>query len=202
MSPVEFNSLPFTERPDLTPYLIHLTRSTKDDDDFSAFDNLVNIIETGSVWATQTYIKGRCKAACFMDVPFIALKYICNKGNKERYQPYGVFVTKKYAYNQGARPVLYLSDKEIRRLKLPADEQWRAVKFEVTQAGWISWLHEREWRCPGDFQLPKNPFGVLVRAAKEAVQFQKMLLEERRELSSVPRSILPLEIICQGLNYL
>ena len=39
--------LPFFERPDLTPYLIHLTKNTKADDDFSAFQNLISILQAG-----------------------------------------------------------------------------------------------------------------------------------------------------------
>ncbi len=102
-----------------------------------------------------------------MDVPFVSLKYILNKKNaapdNPRYEPFSVFVTKKYAYDKGCRPVLYLSNKEVKALGIPDDELWRVVRFEVTDRGWISWLQEREWRCKGDFILPKNPSGVLVR---------------------------------------
>ena len=45
----DFEELPFFERLDLTPYLIHLTKNTKAKDDCSAFDNLVNILRTGRI---------------------------------------------------------------------------------------------------------------------------------------------------------
>ena len=48
----EFEDLPFFERPDLTPYLIHLTKNTKADD-YSAYNNLVNILLTGKVWGSD-----------------------------------------------------------------------------------------------------------------------------------------------------
>jgi hypothetical protein len=47
MSPPEFEGLPFNEHPDLTPYLIHLTKNTLKDDKYTAFENLVNILREG-----------------------------------------------------------------------------------------------------------------------------------------------------------
>jgi hypothetical protein len=95
-------------------------------------------------------------------VPFVALRYVLNAENtnrkKPRYEPYGVFITKKYGYENGRRPVLYLSDEEMGQLKIPSKELWRVVRFEVREAGWISWLHEREWRCRGNFALLEEPF--------------------------------------------
>ena len=34
----EFEDLPFYDRPDLTPYLVHLTKNSKKEDGFSAFE--------------------------------------------------------------------------------------------------------------------------------------------------------------------
>jgi hypothetical protein len=34
----EFEDLPFFERPDLSPYLVHLTKNTRVDDDYSAYN--------------------------------------------------------------------------------------------------------------------------------------------------------------------
>ncbi len=102
MAPVDFDRLPFNQRPDLTPYLIHLTRGTEDDDGYSALDNLVSILEHGRIWGSDSrkgFIIGRRRAAYFMDVPFLALKYVCTRENRQRYEPYGVVIGKKYAYN-------------------------------------------------------------------------------------------------------
>lgn len=38
---VNYKELPFRDRPDLTPYLIHLTKNTKEDDEYSAYNNLI-----------------------------------------------------------------------------------------------------------------------------------------------------------------
>jgi hypothetical protein len=56
-----FEDLPFYDRPDLTPYLIHLTKNTKEADGFSAFDNLVSILKTGRISGSSPgkgFIKG------------------------------------------------------------------------------------------------------------------------------------------------
>lgn len=204
---LEFEDLPFYKRPDLTPYLIHLTRSTEAEDDYSAFDNLVNILNEGRIRGSTTkkgFIKGPSPATCLMDVPFVSLKYIVNSksvGRKgPRYEPFGVFVTKKYAYDRGCRPVLYLSNSEMEEtLEIPEKEKWRVVTFEVSEKGWISWLHEREWRCKGDLVLPKNPYGVLVRSTHDAQRLQRMIQKSPEKFKVKPRSILPLNVVCQGL---
>jgi hypothetical protein len=202
----EFEDLPFYERPDLTPYLVHLTKNTKPEDGFSAFENLVSILMEGRIRGSKSskgFIKGPNRAACFMDVPFAALKNVLNPrdSNPEspRYEPYGIVVTKKYAYKQGCRPVLYLSDAETKDLGIPRDQLWRVVRFEVTDQGWISWLHEREWRCRGNFDVPSNPQVVLVKNMGEVEKLTRLIQENRDDFVSMPRSIVPLTIICQGL---
>jgi len=202
----EFEDLPFYERPDLTPYLVHLTKNTRKEDGFSAFENLVNILEEGKIRGSKSskgFIKGPRRASCFMDVPFSALKYVLNPRDRDaenpRYEPYGIVVTKKYAHRMGCRPVLYLADDETRTLGIPSDELWRVVRFEVTGEGWISWLHEREWRCRGSFELPERLVAVLVKTVTEVEKLTALIQEHDEEFASVPRSIIPLTIICQGM---
>lgn len=202
----DFDDLPFNERPDLTPYIVHLTKNTKKVDEYSAFQNLVNILQTGEIWGSKKekgFIKGPNPAACFMDVPFAALKYVLNPRDTDperpRYEPYGVIVTKQFAYNHGCRPVLYLSNDEMQKLRIPDSEKWRVVRFEVSKQGWISWLHEREWRCKGSFRMPSPFFGALVKTAAEADKLSNLIHEDRENFKAVPRSIIPLTVICQGL---
>jgi len=206
----DFEDLPFFERPDLTPYLIHLTKNTKADDDYSAYNNLVNILMSGKIWGSENqknkgFIKGPHPAACFMDVPFYALKYILNGKNSDpvdpRYEAFGVFVTKKNAYRKGCRPVLYLSDMEKKQLCIPQDDLWRVVRFEASDDGWISWLHEREWRCKGNYVLPRDA-GVLVKNSSYVERLNNRLREEPTEFEVHPRTIIPLTILCQGLPQL
>jgi len=128
-------------------------------------------------------------------VPFVALKYVLNAENtnrkKPRYEPYGVFITKKYGYENGRRPVLYLSDEEMGQLKIPSKELWRVVRFEVREAGWISWLHEREWRCRGNFALLEEPLrGACAKyqrrqkAAEKPHKYNPLTLQRFRTCSS------------------
>jgi hypothetical protein len=41
--------LPFFDRPDLTPHLVHLTKNTKKKNKFSAFDNLISNLRHGEI---------------------------------------------------------------------------------------------------------------------------------------------------------
>lgn len=210
---VTYSELPFRDRPDLTPYLIHLTKNTEEDDNYSAYDNLINILKTGEIWGSNNsgFIKGRGnKATCFMDIPFSSLKYVLNEENSSpthpRYEPYGIFVEKNYAYKKGVRPVLYLSDEEVSDLKLPHEELWRVVKLEVHNRDWVSWVHEREWRCKGDFKLPHKEnctfsfkLGVLVKTYQDVIKLQEEIRKCPHYFKIEISTILPLDIICQGL---
>jgi hypothetical protein len=205
----EYEDLPFTIRPDLSPYLVHLTRrNTKKTDGYSAFENLVSILQCGRIWGStaEGYIIGGNKATCFMDVPLHCLKYVFNKDNTNpehpRYEPFGVLVHKKDAIAKNCRPVLYLSNNETERLHIPKKELWRVVRFEVTGDQWISWIHEREWRCEGDFNLLPKPLAVLVKNTSFASDLAERIAEESPTFKAKPRSIIPLTVLCQGLTYL
>jgi hypothetical protein len=85
----------------------------------SAYENLLNILQTGKIWGSEPkagMIKGKSRAACFIDVPFASLKYVLTPENSDpqspRYEPYGIAVTKRFAHEAGCRPVLYLSNDE------------------------------------------------------------------------------------------
>ena len=188
---IEFEDLPFDVRPDLSPFLVHLTKNTKKEDEFSAFDNLVNMLKLGRIWGSDTkkgFIKGPNKAACFMDVPLSSLKYILNIQNSDpenpRYEPFGVLVTKTLAYEKGCRPVLYLSNNEVKTLRIPRSEQWRVVRLEVSGDKWISWMHEREWRCKRQFKLPNKVGSVFVRNTKYAEKLQKLISENPKQFQN------------------
>lgn len=201
----DFDDLPFNSRPDLSPYIIHLTKNTIAEDGYDAFDNLVSILKSGEIWGSTSnkgFIKGANAATCFMDVPFQALKYVLTPENMNsanpRYEPFGIFLTKQWAHSKGCRPVLYLSNQEVKDLLIPKEELWRVVRFEVTDKGWISWLHEREWRCKGTLALPSKIQGVMVKNTSYATKLQEILAKERKEFKCVPKSIIPLSVICQG----
>lgn len=68
-------------------------------------------------------------------------------------------------------------------------------------------MHEREWRCKGNFELPcktkKNicPFklGVLVKTYRDVLKLQKEMKDYSNDFDVEISTILPLDIICQGL---
>ncbi len=130
------------------------------------------------------FIKGPTPACCLMDVPFSSLKYVLNRSEKDRaaakYEPYGVFIQKQYAYKRGCRPVLYLSNSEMEDLAIPESEWWRVVRLEVSSGKWISWLHEREWRCRGDLVLPRYFSGVLVKDLEDVEALHDAIADSPR----------------------
>lgn len=205
MPNIDDHDLPNNERPDLTPYLIHLTKGNKN---HSGLENLESILRTGTIMGTDSYVQGDRKAACFMDVPFVSLKYVCSKDNKSRYEPYGVIIRKTTAYEKGARPVLYLSHTEcvalgITKGNLP-DEMWRIVNLRASNKKeiWgVNWMHEREWRCPDQFQLPSKILAVLVKSSQEAEALSRKIAQNQSRFKCSPRSVIPLNVICQGLVY-
>ncbi|MBX3157104.1 MAG: hypothetical protein KF773_14105 [Deltaproteobacteria bacterium] len=176
---------------------------TKANSTSSALENLLNILRSGKVLGSgaKGFIKGDRRAACFMDIPFASLKHVCTTSNDTRYEPFGIVVTKQTAYRNGARPVLYLSNDECDTLSIPKTELWRVVRFEVDAVSkkWKSFLHEREWRCPDDFKVPKRAVSVLVNSVKDVALLQAALAKGK--FACQPQSILPLEVVCQGLVY-
>ena len=138
-----------------------------------------------------------------MDVPFASLKYVLTPENTDpenpRYEPLGIAITKGYAYDKGCRPVLYLSNEEVNTLGVPEDELWRVVRLERNHEGWISWVHEREWRCRGSLRLPKTIHAAIVRSTREAKKLRELIHDDRDSFRCVPDSILPASVICQGL---
>ena len=77
-----FDELPFKDRPDLSPFLLHFTKNTEGENNYTAFDNLCHILQTGKINGSDSskgFVKGPNKASCFMDVPFMSLK-VCFYG--------------------------------------------------------------------------------------------------------------------------
>jgi hypothetical protein len=141
-----------------------------------------------------------------MDVPFPSLKYILNKDTANpdhpKYEPFGIVVTKQTAYSKGARPVLYLSNKEIKEIGIANEELWRVVRFEGIETKEINWTHEREWRAKGHFELPAEPIAALVKSLNHVEKLSALIEEQPSEFKSKPKSIIPINVVCQGLIYI
>jgi hypothetical protein len=206
MDRADSNDLPFFERPDLSPFLVHLTRRTADGN--SAMENLIRILKDGYLKGSDAsgYIKGGHTASCFMDIPLRSLKYVLNEANtnpsKPRYEPYGVVISKKFGFEYGCRPVMHLSDREMRKVGVAQSELWRVVKLDAVDGTGVNWLHEREWRSKGNFELPLALRAVLVKTSKEASRLQQRIDAHPHLYETTPLSIIPLTVLCQGLPYM
>lgn len=193
--------LPFYERPDLTPFLVHFTKRSNGCD---ALDNLKSILKAGVIRGSDNngYIKGDIPATCFMDVPFSSLKYILRdsntNSNSPQYEPYGIVVGKDHAFLNGARPVWYLSDKDIVEIDIQPDQKWRVARLEGMEETSIGWLHEREWRAKGNFRLPEKLEVVLVWDGDDAKNLTLAISKNPSIYKTQPLSILSLKVLCQG----
>lgn len=168
-------------RSDLSTFLVHLTRSGNG----SAKDILCKILIEGRLSARSPFghaFADMKKAGwdladqmcvCFTEVP---LEYICLlaepiKGRSVVMEPYGIAITKKQGRRKDANPVWYI-DQTIGRTwltnplnqivreaidgKNPGHPIFRITPF-IEQFGEYKDFHwEREWRCIGDFRLPKH----------------------------------------------
>ena len=69
---------------------------------------------------------------------------------------------KEYVYNKGGRPVIY-EKTEIAKTFLPKEQWWRIVNFDLGNSdNIIDWTHEREWRCPGNFEFELSEATILM----------------------------------------
>lgn len=137
-------------RGDIVNSLVHLT---KENGDASALENLCKILSDGELIGStnEGFIKGPHPAVCFTETPLSSLKHFASKPEENeyaRYRFYGVAINKKSAFELGARPVIYLPDKEGNWI--PKEQKWRHVRYEY---GEVDWTHEREWRKKGNFDL-------------------------------------------------
>lgn len=89
-------------------------------------------------------------------------------------------------------------------LCIPDKQLWRVVTLAASMKSkqWQSnWLHEWECRTPGDFQLPDCIRAVLVNTPNDAEGLQENIARDRDHFSCIPRSIIQLTVMCQGLVY-
>lgn len=162
----------YSSRSDMSLYLTHLT---KGNDDMNELDVLIKILNEGRLIGSgrEGFISGADRAVCFQDVPIQSVvqnltheekNFLDKKSNKVRYTGTGLMVPKPYAFKKGARPVIYETREEAR--KLYSDVKWRVVTLELNNAEEIiDWTHEREWRVKGDFEFTLDNIVILLPSA-------------------------------------
>jgi hypothetical protein len=195
-------------RPDFSQYVVHFTRGTPPLNEQaipkgsplrkviagSAFDRLVSILQSGTIYATPMPWTNR-DAVAFTECPFWSLL-----DHAKRYSPFGVGFTKRHLFVSGGGPALYvrpdLFDKQ-QQYEDPSDPNSRGfhphlfsyvtpfapeyapATFHKTH--WkgrnpIDFTHEREWRCPHNFlfTLSRVVF-VVVDKYEDVAQFPRAL---------------------------
>lgn len=194
-------------RSDFTDSLVHFTRErtgdllqaddvSEDDSSFSSLEVLCQILELGKIIGSNNkgFVKGADTAVCFTECPLSAVKLFASapEVEKAKYRFYGIAISKKAAFNNGARPVIYLPDDEGDWI--PTDEKWRHVRFEY---GSVDWTFEREWRKKGDLELKDLPgFYILHWCPTEKEALEKSL---RTDIRSKVRGYLPMKHLNQML---
>jgi hypothetical protein len=144
--------------------LTHFTRASHPS---AAIDNLVGILTAGVIRASTRMIRTRRPVVCFFDAPFEHLARVLDRTSRRRYEPFGIAVNKRYAFELGARPVIYLPWLEAVAL-LPRAELWRVVSLDMERQPAIDWTFEREWRMAGDLGLAAAETVVLVEDWRDA----------------------------------
>lgn len=144
--------------------LTHFTRSSHS---AAALDNLAAILSAGTIRASIRMIRTKQPAICFFDAPFEHLARVLDPRARRRYEPFGIAVSKRYAFKMGARPVIYLPWKEASDI-LPQAELWRVVSMDLGRRPAVDWTFEREWRMAGDLHFGARDTVVLVEDWRDA----------------------------------
>lgn len=166
------------DRIDISVALTHLTKETKlDGRDLSAVEVLLRILDAKTIVGSTTttgFIVGTRAAVCFQDAPLLGLAQNIRfeqkqalAGGKVRYRGVGIAFHKRYAFAQGARPVIY-EDTDVAKAFLPESELWRVVRLNLSDSeNIVDWTHEREWRAPGDFRFELKYAAIVVANTKD-----------------------------------
>ena len=159
------------ERSDLSTSIVHLTKTNITN---NLVEQLLTILNDKKLIGSTTqsgFIIGNKPAVCFQDAPLHGIaqnvwfeqKYRKeNPSAKVRYNAGGFAFKKNYAYSKGVRPVVYEETTRAKEM-LPDKEWWRIVNFNLSNDdAIIDWTHEREWRCPIEFNFEISEVTVLL----------------------------------------
>jgi len=148
-------------RQDISNTLIHLTRDINGQ---SAEDIFVKIVTEKLLLGSSLNIRGGHQCICFSETPISAIGQIIALNTGEfHYGPFGFMFPKKQLFDLGARPVIYQPETDFKLL--PAELQYRHVRFEIESKDW-TW--EREWRLNTN-QLELNPQNVTLIVPKRDI---------------------------------
>lgn len=135
------------KKTDVSDSLVHLISADTPSD---ALVTLRSIIAEGRLRGGTGHIKGGYRCVCFCEAPLTSVAEAMSEREKEgiRYQPFGVMIPKKWAFEMEGRPVIYQRDSEFRLLD--DSIRFRHVRYEPTAFPPIDFTWEREWRVRTD----------------------------------------------------
>jgi hypothetical protein len=145
---------------------MHFTRASRVGD---ALDNLTTILRDQLIRASSRMVVDGRPVVCLFDGPLGELRGLLTPENEHRYQPFGVAIERRYAFERGVRPAIYLPLAEARQL-LPESELWRVVTIDLMRVPPIDWTFEREWRVMGDLPLPAQGVVALVESWRDVAE--------------------------------
>tara|TARA_Y100001933_G_scaffold196516_1_gene197057 strand:- start:36 stop:668 length:633 start_codon:yes stop_codon:yes gene_type:complete len=183
-----------SSRTDFTSGLVHLTKGNEIEGvKHSSLDVLMKILKEKTLIGSTTesgFIIGDRRAVCFQEAPLYSIVQniyyeqrlkINKKVPDYRYTGFGLRFQKEYVYKKGGRPVIYDKKDEAKEY-LSENDYWRIVNFDLSNDNrFIDWMHEREWRIPGNFEFNLSEVEVLVHDDKAYKAFIKKCREYDEE---------------------
>lgn len=145
------------QRPDISPYVVHLVKEYDYD---RAFRVLVAIVQESRLKGGDGYIRNNVKCVCVSEAPLaVWADFLANwnyDSRKFRYQPFGIQMRRTWFYAQGGRPVIYGEEGDF--YILPQELKHRFMLFEPSDnlAEDKDFTWEREWRLK-TLNLPISP---------------------------------------------
>lgn len=139
----------------------------------SARDRLINILKTRTVYASpMPFLPTDQRAVCFTECNWKGLTRLADS-----YSPYGIVFSKRLIFDAGGGPALYLRGDLLQAVggKIPEELHPFIAPFDPDgkiKAGLrLDWLHEREWRLPGDLKFEYADIKhVLVESNKDSTE--------------------------------
>jgi hypothetical protein len=160
----------------------------------TAFEKLVSILRSRSIWATPQNWTNR-PAVCFTECPWGSLVHHAGE-----YSPFGVGFHKQVLFQAGGGPAIYLRPDlrekqmaefaskstppvnglhpELYAFVTPFMPRYASTKLKstFTKGKPVDYSHEREWRVPGDFNFQYSEVAfVVVATYEDMAKFPKTL---------------------------
>jgi hypothetical protein len=171
-------------RPVLNPgqadTLVHLCGRARQSEGHAAETVLSRILDEGRIRASCPY-GARWPFVSFTEGGPDGVQALLAAG---LYQPWGLVVTRDWAYQRGGGPAWYARTEVYRDIRAKLSDR-ESVWLVRTEPGTSDWLHEREWRVPCEPDFPyldlhyRGPVALVV-ASEEWEPSPKLMWEVDR----------------------